>query len=170
MIRIAANLVSQPDIHSIFESTTGTWQYVVSDPATSEAVIIDPVLDYDGATQTIRTKNADSLLALIKDKKYNVSRILETHAHADHVTAASYLQKSLAETQNQKPLIGIGKRISQVQKLFAERYGISLSECSNVFDTLFEDDEEFSMGACTCTAIHLPGHTPDLMGYIIGGK
>jgi glyoxylase-like metal-dependent hydrolase (beta-lactamase superfamily II) len=159
----------EPTIHNVFESETGTWQYVVADPTTSAAVIIDPVLDYDPATQVITTDSADVLLSLVKEKGYKVERILETHAHADHLTAASYLQKRLAEEQGHRPPIGIGKRIGQVQKLFGQRYGIPEQEYERVFDKLFEDDETFKIGNLTAKAIHLPGHTPDHLGYRIGG-
>lgn len=160
----------QPIIHDIFETATSTWQYIVADPSTRTAVIIDPVLDYDPATQTITTASADRLLSLIHEKGYEIDRILETHAHADHLTAASYLQSRLESTQGFKPPIGIGRRIEQVQKLFGQRYGIPEEEWRNVFDKLLEDDETFSIGGLTATAIHLPGHTPDHLGYQIGGK
>lgn len=160
----------QPTIHNVFEPVTGTWQFVVSDQSTKAAVIIDPVLDYDPATQAITTDSADKLLALVKGKGYRVERILETHAHADHLTSASYLQKKLSESQGFKPPIGIGKRIEKVQKLFGKRYGISREEYDTVFDNLFEDNESFTFGNLTAKAIHLPGHTPDHLGYHIGGK
>ncbi|TPX18701.1 uncharacterized protein E0L32_002558 [Thyridium curvatum] len=158
----------RPRIHTSFEPVTGTWQYVVADPVTLEAVIIDPVLDYDPATQMVTTTSADSLLALINEMNYHIARILETHAHADHLTAASYLQSRLAKQQEQKPLIGIGKRITQVQTLFGQKYGISPEEYEKVFDTLFEDDEAFDIGELEGIAMHLPGHTPDHLGYKIG--
>lgn len=160
----------EPTIHNVFESKTGTWQYVVADPTTSTAVIIDPVLDYDPATQVITTESADALLSLVKEKGYKVDKILETHAHADHLTAASYLQRRLAQEQGHRPPIGIGKRIGQVQKLFGQRYGIPAQEYEDVFDKLFEDDETFKIGNLTAKAIHLPGHTPDHLGYRIGGR
>lgn len=156
------------DIHDVFETKTSTWQYVVADPSTLKAVIIDPVLDYDPATQVVATHTADALLSMVKEHGYKVERILETHAHADHLTASSYLQSRLAEAQGYKPLIGIGKRIGQVQKLFSERYGVPMEEYEGVFDTLFEDDETFDIGEIKATAIHLPGHTPDHLGYKIG--
>ena len=161
-----------PIIHDIFEPKTGTWQYIVADPCTRIANIIDPVLDYDPATQAISTQTADSLLDLIKRQGYTIERILETHVHADHLTAAAYLQNRLAaqEKRRRPPLIGLGKRIVQVQTLFRKRYGVPATECEGVFDTLFDDDEDFSIGGLTATAIHLPGHTPDHMGYKIGGK
>jgi glyoxylase-like metal-dependent hydrolase (beta-lactamase superfamily II) len=160
----------EPIIHDLFESRTGTWQYVVADPSTSTAVIIDPVLDYDPATQVVTTQSADSLISFVREKGYKVDWILETHAHADHLTAASYLQNRLAQEQGSRPPIGIGKRIKQVQKLFGQRYGIPAEEYEGAFGKLFDDDETFNIGNLRATAIHLPGHTPDHLGYIIGGK
>lgn len=162
--------VSQPIVEDVFEKVTGTWQYIVTDPATRTTAIIDPVLDYDPATQSISTTTADDLLSLVKQKGYNISWILETHAHADHLTAASYLQKRLAQELGERPSIGIGKRIGKVQSLFGQRYGIPEEEYAVVFDKLLDDDETFSIGELKATAMHLPGHTPDHMGYMIGGK
>jgi glyoxylase-like metal-dependent hydrolase (beta-lactamase superfamily II) len=160
----------QPTIHNVFENVTGTWQYIVADPSTSTAVIIDPVLNYDPATQAITTQSADALLSLVQENGYKISRILETHAHADHLTSSSYLQSRISQIQGHKPPIGIGKRIEQVQKLFSKRYGLTEDEYTNVFDILFDDDETFPIGTLTAKAIHLPGHTPDHLGYQIGGK
>lgn len=165
----ASTISTEPIIHDIFEPTSGTWQYLIADPSTSTAVIIDPVLNYDPATQAVTTQAADSLLALIKGKGYKIDKILETHAHADHLSAASYLQKHLAQHQAHKPPICIGKRIEQVQKLFAERYGVPREEYKAIFDRLFDDDETFTIGNLKGKAIHLPGHTPDHLGYMIGG-
>lgn len=167
----ASSPVTEPIIHDVFEKVTGTWQYLVGDPTTKTAVIIDPVLDYDPSTRSISTLTADALLSLVKEKGYKISWILETHAHADHLTSASYLQKRLAEEQGpeNKPSIGIGKRIGKVQSLFGQRYGIPEEEYSVVFDKLFDDDEVFTIGELQAMALHLPGHTPDHMGYKIGG-
>jgi len=161
---------SEPTVHNVFESKTGSWQYVVADKATSVAVIIDPVLDYDPATQEVATTTADSLLAIVGKEGFKVNMILETHAHADHLSAASYLQRRLAQEQGHRPSIGIGKRIEQVQRRFGERYGIPAREYERVFDKAFEDDEEFVIGNLNAMAIHIPGHTPDHMGYKIGGN
>ncbi|KIM99187.1 hypothetical protein OIDMADRAFT_43191 [Oidiodendron maius Zn] len=158
----------EPIIHDLFEHRTGTWQYVVADPSTLVAVIIDPVLDYDPATQVVTTQTADSLISLIREEGYKVDRILETHVHADHLTAASYLQNRLALEQGYRPPIGIGKRIEQVQKLFGQKYGIPAKEYENTFGKLFDDDEVFNIGNLRSIAIHLPGHTPDHLGYKIG--
>ncbi|KAF4810322.1 Beta-lactamase hydrolase-like protein [Colletotrichum tropicale] len=158
----------QPVIHDLFETKTGTWQYVVADPSTREAVVIDPVLDYDRETQLITTVAADQILSLAKSQNYTIVRILETHAHADHLTAASYLQHRLESDHGHKPTVGIGRRIGQVQSLFGQRYGVPQDERQGAFDTLFEDDEVFSIGNLQAVALHLPGHTPDHLGYKIG--
>ncbi|KAK3387377.1 metallo-beta-lactamase superfamily protein [Podospora didyma] len=164
-----ATPAAQPAVHGVFEPVTGTWQYVVADPSTLAAVIIDPVLDYDPVSRQATTGSADSLLALIKKKGYTVDKILETHAHADHITASSYLQDRLSKTQSHRPSIGIGKRIGLVQTLFGQRYGVPPGECSEgVFDKLLDDDEVFEIGNLKATAMHLPGHTPDHLGYKIG--
>ncbi|KAG7286987.1 hypothetical protein NEMBOFW57_006487 [Staphylotrichum longicolle] len=157
----------EPIVHTVFEPQTSTWQYVVADPSTKTAVIIDPVLDFDPARNSITTKSADALLALVKEKGYTVDRLLETHVHADHLTAARYLQDKLAK-DGKKPEIGIGRRIGQVQERFAKRYGIAQEECEGAFDKLFDDDEIFHVGELEAKAVHLPGHTPDHMGYLIG--
>lgn len=164
----ATTLPQEPIIESSYEPKTGTWQYIVADPSTHEAVIIDSVLDYDAATQVISTQTADKLLTLIAQKGYKVQRILETHAHADHLTAASYLQDRIAQQQGHKPPICIGKRITEVQKRFAQTYGVPTEEYIGVFDILFEDDDVFQIGGLMVTVMHLPGHTPDHIGYKIG--
>lgn len=161
---------NEPVVYPCFESQTGTWQYVVADPATNSAVIIDAVLDFDPAKNTIATTSADALLSLVQDKGLTVERLLETHAHADHLTAAKYLQAKIAETRQgtAKPQVCIGKRIAQVQERFACKYGIQQEDCVGMFDKLFDDDEEFSVGQLKAKVLHLPGHTPDHVGYVIG--
>jgi glyoxylase-like metal-dependent hydrolase (beta-lactamase superfamily II) len=159
-----------PIIHSSYEKATGTWQYLVADPSTLQAVIIDSVLDYNPTTQVISTQTADSLFSLISSHKYKITKILETHAHADHLSAASYLQHRIAQSQGLRPPICIGKRITQVQEMFGKKYGISAEEYRNAFDRLFDDDEVFEVGELKVKVMHLPGHTPDHIGYIIGGK
>jgi glyoxylase-like metal-dependent hydrolase (beta-lactamase superfamily II) len=162
--------MTEPQVHELFEPVTGSWQYVVADPATSSAVIIDPVLNFDAAKGVISTESADALIDVVTERGYSVDMILETHIHADHMTSAAYIQAMLAKKQEHKPLIGIGSRIENTQKMFGERYGISAKEYKNVFDRLWADDEEFRIGSLTARAIHLPGHTPDHMGYQIGSE
>lgn len=160
----------QPIIHDVFEEKTGTWQYVVADPNTLTATIIDSVLDYDPLARTISTHSADKILLLIKRMGYRVDSILETHIHADHLTAARYLQTSLHKEQGYLPLITVGKRIVHIQELFRQKYGLSEEETRGVFDRFLDDDERFHIGALEAQAIHLPGHTPDHMGFKIGGR
>lgn len=162
--------MAEPTVHDIFEPVTATWQYVVADPATKHAFIIDSVLDYDPNTGSVKTTSADSLLAVVREHGYTVDRILETHAHADHLTASRYLQARLGATQVRRPDVCIGRRIGEVQARFAAKYGIPASEYAGAFDCLLDDDEEFPLGGLTAKALHLPGHTPDHMGYQIGAN
>lgn len=136
---------------------------------TAKAAIIDPVLDLDPSTRELRSETADVLLSVIKENGYHVEQILETHIHADHVTSAAYLQHVLGDAQGYKPPIGIGRRIEQVRKVFQEIYGISDDETHDSHQNLFDDGETFYIGGIQVQAIHLPGHTPDHMGYKIGG-
>ncbi|KAK3319265.1 beta-lactamase-like protein [Apodospora peruviana] len=160
----------QPIIHPIFEPATSTWQYIVADPSTKSAVVIDSVLDFDPAKNAIFTSTADALLALINEKGYTVVKILETHVHADHLTASRYLQARLSSSSSggNPPELCIGKRITQVQERFARRYGIEKTEYEGVFDRLLDDDDVFRVGEMEVKALHLPGHTPDHIGYLIG--
>ncbi|KAF6841968.1 metallo-beta-lactamase domain-containing protein [Colletotrichum plurivorum] len=161
----------EPVVHEIFESVTGTWQYVVADPSTKTAVIIDPVLDFDPAKTAISTQTADGLLNVIREEEYHVVKILETHVHADHLTAAKYLQSRLREAQGGTvPEICIGWRIAEVTERFGTKYGIPKEEYSNGFDRLLGRDEVFEIGNLKAKAIHLPGHTPDHMGYMVGAN
>jgi glyoxylase-like metal-dependent hydrolase (beta-lactamase superfamily II) len=162
-------MAPEPIIYPVFETSTGSFQYVVTDPSSLATVIIDPVLDFDTCTSSISTKSADALLSLIREHGHKVEYILETHAHADHLSAASYLQAQLSKTGT-RPLIGIGKRINQVQALFGRRYSVPPREYEVVFDKLFEDDEVIRVGEMEIKAMHLPGHTPDHLGYQIGAN
>lgn len=165
----------EPTIHSLFDPQTSTWQYLVADPTTHTAAIIDPVLDYNPTTRTVSTTTADTLLSLVHQHGYTISHILETHAHADHLTAAFYLQRRLGRGADgvaaaPPPPVGIGQRIGQVQSLFGKRYGVDSSEYDGVFDLLWEDDAVFWVGGLKGWVLHLPGHTPDHVGYWIGGE
>ncbi|ETI29420.1 hypothetical protein G647_01873 [Cladophialophora carrionii CBS 160.54] len=159
-----------PNVHTLFEPVTGTWQYVVADPTSNEAVIIDPVLDYHKEKGLVSTNSADEILDLVASQGYTVSKVLETHAHADHLTASRYLQHVLATRQSDhpRPQVCIGQRIRQVQATMSMIYGIPETELVDAFDHTFADDETFSIGSIQARAIHLPGHTPDHIGYVIG--
>lgn len=148
--------------HTFFHSPTSTWQYVVADSETKDAILIDIALDFDPATSSITTTTADALLRFVDSQGYKVNKILETHAHADHLTAAQYLKQRL-----QAP-VGIGKGIKAVQARFGDIYGIPKAELDCAFDELLEDGESFSLGRSQCSVVHLPGHTPDHVGYRCG--
>jgi glyoxylase-like metal-dependent hydrolase (beta-lactamase superfamily II) len=162
------NTSIKPDVYTCFEPVTGTWQYLIADPQSHEAVIIDSVLDIDPGSNRISTESADKLLELVSKHSLLVSKIMETHAHADHLTAATYLQGQLVKLGQKRPDICIGKRIKVVQSTFCTKYGVSQAELGNVFDKLFDDNEEFSVGQIPAKVLYLPGHTPDHVGYIIG--
>lgn len=155
---------ASPAVATFFEKATSTWQYVVSCPETREAIIIDSVLDYDPASGKISTESMDVLLRHIDNEDLTVTRILETHAHADHLTASHYLQQRLPN----HPPICIGEHIGQVQKTFGPKYQIPAADLQNQFDVLFRDGETFRLGNMEGRILHLPGHTPDHIGYVIG--
>lgn len=160
----------EPIVHPVFEKQTSTWQYIVACPQTNQAVIIDPVLDFDQSQLAINTTSADALLEFAASHGYTITRLLETHAHADHLTAAYYIQQKLTASHAPKVPICTGHRITQVQETWARRYGIPKSELENVFDDLFQDDQTFHIGNVRAQVLHLPGHTPDHSGYIIGSN
>ncbi|KAK5007214.1 hypothetical protein LTR28_005553 [Elasticomyces elasticus] len=157
----------EPTVHTSFEKTTGTWQYIVADPISKKAVIIDSVLDYNPATNSISTATADELLRLVKVHGYTVDRILETHVHADHLTASRYLQSKLSSDET-TPDICIGAGIAEVHKTFGPKFGVSQEELEGAFDHTFQDMETFPLGTLEVKIMHLPGHTPDHVGYMIG--
>jgi len=165
-----ADTEQQPIVNAIFEPDTCTWQYIVSDPATKDAVIIDSVLDYNPTTNTISNASAEKLLALISDRGYNIIAILETHAHADHLTAARYLQQALLRRGKPLAPICIGALITSVQHAFAAQYRVNPHEYDGVFDRLLPDGSTIPIGNIVCRVLHLPGHTPDHVGYLIGSN
>lgn len=160
----------EPVVHSIHEPGSGTWQQIVADPQTKRAAIIDSVLNFDPAKNEISTASADELLGVVQTEGYSVDFILETHLHADHLSAASYLRRQLETLQGTAPRIGIGNGIAAMQKLFAQRFGVPEDEWANAFDNTFSEGEEFSLGSLQVKVMHLPGHTPDHIGYVIGSN
>ncbi|TEB23410.1 Metallo-hydrolase/oxidoreductase [Coprinellus micaceus] len=149
------NTPGQPNVYSFFESATSTWQYIVTDPTTKKAVIVDPVLDFNAASGAITTKTADGLLGFVKENGFEVIMLLETHAHADHITAAQYLKQKLGGVP-----VGIGKRITGVQERFGKIYEVPKTWWDGAFDKYFEDDERFMIGDLECQVMHLPGTHP----------
>ena len=150
-----------PSVQAFFDDATNTVTYLVSDPATRAAAIIDPVLDYDAESGRASTAAADAVLAEAKALGLEVVWLLETHAHADHLSAGDYLRGLTGAP------IGVGDRIVEVQKTFAERIGMETPPLT-VFDQLFEDGDRFRLGGLDVEVLHTPGHTPACVSYRIG--
>jgi glyoxylase-like metal-dependent hydrolase (beta-lactamase superfamily II) len=155
---------AQPEIIGFFDPATFTISYVVSDARTNLAAIIDPVLDFDAPSGRTSTASADRLIAHVRAHGLSVAWILETHAHADHLSAAPYVQRELGGR------IAIGAHITTVQKTFASVFNLEpdFPTDGRQFDHLFDADEQFHIGDITCSALHTPGHTPACMSYLIG--
>lgn len=156
--------MSSPVVEPFYDKDTGTFSYVVYDQIGGMAVIIDPVLDYEPAGARTSTVSADALLAFVRSKLLTVAWILETHAHADHLSAAGYLADQL-----QAP-VAIGRGIVQVQQHFKTLFGLGdefIADGSQ-FDRLFEDADSFNVGGLTARVIATPGHTDDSLTYVIG--
>lgn len=155
--------LSKPEVKAFFDPRTFSLQYVVSDPATLTCAIIDPVLDYDEKSGSTATTSADALLAYVHDRKLTVEWLLETHAHADHFSAARYLQEKTAAP------VAIGRQVVEVQKLWKEIYGWEgLQPDGSQWDHLFADGETFSIGSLAASVLFSPGHTPASITYVIG--
>ena len=154
----------KPDVRAFFDAATWTLTYVVKDPDSAHCAIIDSVLDYDAASGSTRTESADRVIAMIQAGDLIVDWILETHVHADHLSAAPYLHRALGGQ------IGIGNHIVDVQTIFAALFNVEpeFKRDGSQFDALFDDNETFQIGGMTATAMHTPGHTPACMSYLIG--
>lgn len=154
----------QPKVKSFFDEATSTATHVVSDPATGHAAIVDSVKDFDPRSGRTSTVSADELIAYVKSEDLTVDWILETHVHADHLTAAPYLQQQLCGKT------GIGSQIRAVQGVFKSVFNAeeSFAADGRQFDKLFEDDEIFFIGELQAKVIHTPGHTPACATYLIG--
>ena len=155
-------------VEGFFDSATNTVSYLVLDEASRHCAIIDSVLNYDPKSGHTATTSADRLIARVNELNAQVEWILETHVHADHLTAAPYLKEKVGGK------IGIGSQISTVQKVFGTLFntGSDMPRDGSQFDHLFVSDESFSIGTLHCTALHTPGHTPACMTYVIrnGGE
>ena len=152
-----------PQVTGFFDEATYTVTYVVADPVSSRAAIIDPVLDYDAASGRTDTRSADAVAAFVRDAGLNVVWILETHIHADHLSGAAYLQPLLGGKT------GIGTGVVDVQQTFKGIFNITdLATDGSQFDRLFDDDDTFEIGAVGGRVLHTPGHTPACVTYVIG--
>ncbi|MEE2525083.1 MBL fold metallo-hydrolase [Hyphobacterium sp. HN65] len=152
-----------PEVLSFFHDDTNTISHIVIDPATNHAAIIDSVLDYCAASGRTHTKSADELISVVRDRGLTIEWIMETHVHADHLSAAPYLHEKLGGK------IVIGSHVQDVQKVFTKLFntnGVAID--GSQFGHLLEDGETFKIGELEGRAIHTPGHTPACMSYLIG--
>lgn len=154
----------QPTVKAFFDEATNTVSYVVSCPETRRAAVIDSVLDYDAASGRTTTRSADEIVNYIKNDSLTVEWLLETHVHADHLSAAPYLQEKLGGS------LAIGCEIVQVQKIFGKVFnaGTEFARDGSDFDRLFSDGDTFRIGNLEAMALYVPGHTPADMAYVIG--
>jgi glyoxylase-like metal-dependent hydrolase (beta-lactamase superfamily II) len=155
--------MQQPVVHAFFEPQSFTYSYLVWDPQSKEAAVIDPVLDFDAASGSTSTSSAEQIIAKVKEHNLTVQWLLETHVHADHLSAAPFLKQQLGGR------IAIGSGITEVQQLFGQVFNLKdLKTDGSAFDKLFADSESFMLGTIRCSVLHTPGHTPACVSYCIG--
>ena len=156
--------MTQPLVQPFHHEDSGTWTYVVSDPASGAAAIIDPVLDYDPKSGRTGTGPAEAIARHIRERGLRLDWILETHAHADHFSAAPFLRESLGGR------IAIGAGIREVQSTFKPLFNLEAEFATDgsQFDHLFADGETFPIGGLTARVIATPGHTNDSVSYLVG--
>ena len=150
-------------IESFFDPATWTVSYLLLDTCTMNCAIIDSVLDYDPKSGRTRTRSADRVIARVRELNASLQWILETHVHADHLSAAPYLKAQLGGQ------VAIGAQITAVQKVFGKLFnaGDNFATDGSQFDRLFADNESFNIGALEVRALHTPGHTPACMSYVV---
>lgn len=160
----SAVMAHTPDVEMFFHAQSSTFSYVVTDPNTQQCVVIDPCLDIEEAAGSIRTNSVREIRNYIREHNLSCAFILETHAHADHLSAAHYLKNELGSTTV------ICHDITEIQRVFAEIYSEPETFAVNgtQFDVLLGDAETLEFGSISITALHVPGHTPACMAYLIG--
>ena len=156
--------IPRPVVEAFFDQETFTISYVVHDPGSRRAAIIDSVWDFDEASGRTSFKSAEAIIAYVRDQRLTVDWLLETHAHADHLSAAPYLQQQLGGK------LAIGRTITTVQDVFGKIFnaGTEFARDGSQFDRLLDDGDELTVGAIPLVALHVPGHTPADMAYLIG--
>lgn len=154
----------KPEVSAHFDEATNTISYIVRDPASVHCAIIDSVMDIDYAAGRITYDHADALIAEIEGKGLKLDWIIETHVHADHLSAAPYIQQRLGGR------IGVGEKIMVVQETFGKIFneGTEFQRDGSQFDALFKDGDTYKVGEMTCFAIYTPGHTPACMVHVMG--
>jgi glyoxylase-like metal-dependent hydrolase (beta-lactamase superfamily II) len=152
-----------PTVQPFFDRATGTASYLVSDPASGEAAIIDPVLDFEPGAARISTASSDSILRGVRDQGLSVRYVLETHAHADHLSAADHLRRKTGAK------VVIGSRITEVQKAFIPRFEADdVIADGRAFDRLVDEGDVLTLGDLRIGVLHTPGHTPACVTYVVG--
>lgn len=151
-----------PKVKAFFDEATFTVSYVVQDPDSKSCAIIDSVLDFDPKSGRTNTESADAIISYVQDNDLEVEWLLETHAHADHLSAAPYIKGKVGGTT------AVGAHIKEVQDVFAKLFNVEkgFQTDGSQFEHLFEDGEEFKIGGVTVKAMHTPGHTPACMTYV----
>lgn len=154
----------RPAVTAFFDPATYTYSYVVRDPASQACVIIDSVLDYDPASGRTNTENAEKIVAFVREQQLTVEWLLETHVHADHLSAAPYLKQQLGGQ------LAIGAQITTVQKVFGEIFNTEAQFATDgsQFDRLLNEGDTLVFGDMTVQVMHTPGHTPACLSYVIG--
>ncbi len=155
---------ASPIVTAFFDEPTNTFSYVVQDPDSKACAILDSVLDFDYAAGRTDVRSADEIIAFIRHEGLTVEWILETHVHADHLSAAPYLHEALGGKT------GIGARIVEVQEIFGKAFnaGSEFARDGSQFDRLFEEGDTFAIGSLEGRVLHTPGHTPACLTYVIG--
>ena len=158
------NMSIKPEVTAFFDEDTNTISYVVKDPESNACAVVDSVMDIDYAAGRITFAHADNIIAFIKDNGLELEWIIETHVHADHLSAAPYIQDKLGGK------LGIGSKITVVQDTFGKVFneGTEFQRDGSQFDRLFEDGDTYQVGSMTCFAIYTPGHTPACMVHVMG--
>jgi len=158
------NIAVKPDVQAFFDEATNTITYIVKDPASNSCAIVDSVMDIDYAAGRITFDHADELIRQIETQGLKLEWIIETHVHADHLSAAPYIQQKLGGK------IGVGSKITVVQETFGKVFneGTEFERDGSQFDALFEDGDTYKVGEMECFAMYTPGHTPACMVHVIG--
>jgi glyoxylase-like metal-dependent hydrolase (beta-lactamase superfamily II) len=158
------DLSVKPEVKGFFDPATNTISYVVKDPASSSCAIVDSVMDIDYAAGRITYDHADEIIAYVREHGLKVEWLIETHVHADHLSAAPYIQRQLGGK------VGIGRNITVVQDTFGKVFneGTEFQRDGSQFDRLFDDGDTYTVGTMVCTALHTPGHTPACMTHLMG--
>ncbi len=158
------NPLLKPEVVMFFDDDSNTFSYVVKDPSSAHCAVIDAVMDFDYASGTIFFTGADKIIAYIKENNLLVDWIIETHVHADHLSAAPYIQDAVGGK------IGIGREVLTVQEVFGKIFneGTEFQRDGSQFDRLFDDGDSYQIGDMTAYALSTPGHTPACMTHVIG--